>query len=160
MNQIQNGMPLNYLIDRLINIPQADIMITHNAVLHWIGKDPSNVYIVAPDKGAIGKAATVSKMFNCKGVIYAEKERDLATGKIIRTVVKDLPADIADARLLVVDDIGDGFGTFLPLAEELRKYNPTELNIYVTHGIFSRGEDILHPLYDNVWCSVDFRDYK
>ena len=55
-------------------------------------------------------------------------------------------------KVLVVDDIGDGMGTFIPLAEELKKSNSAVLpDVYVTHGIFSKGLDILTGLYGKVF---------
>lgn len=146
-------------IERLINVHQAELIAKNDSLVHWIGKDPTNTYIVAPDKGSIEKAKVVANAFNCRGVIFAEKERDLATGKIIRTFVKDLPINIADSRLLVVDDICDGGRTFIELAKVLLPYSK-EMSLYVTHGIFSQGETELLQFYDNIWCSVDFSDYK
>jgi len=157
-------------IDRLINIHQAEIMITNAAVVNWLAHDPSMTYIVAPDKGSVDKAKAVAKAFDCRGVIFAEKERDLTTGKIIRTFVKDLPSDVHDCRLLVVDDICDGGRTFVELGKVLPYCK--DLSLYVTHGIFSQGKNaLLSPgndydfpqltgVYNNVWSAIDFKEYK
>ena len=152
------------LLNNCVITPRTTCMQRHTELYDWIcrkGWEGKPLYLVSPDAGSVKKSYDIAKTFpQFKGIIFAEKIRDIATGRIQKTTIADIPADIAEARVLVCDDIGDGFGTFLPLAEQLRAHNPMELNIYVTHGIFSRGEDILHPLYDNVWCSVDFRKYQ
>jgi len=43
---------------------------------------------------------------------------------------------------IIVDDICDGGGTFIGLAEELRRRNAASLYLYVTHGIFSKDADV------------------
>lgn len=151
------------MLDRCVNVPSEDLMI-NNPVYKWLtDNDYADipVYLVSPDAGAAEKSLAIKSKFpQIKDIIYAQKVRDPLTGEILKTVVNDVPKDISRAKLLICDDIGDGFGSFLPLAQQLREHKPLEINIYVTHGIFSRGETILHPLFDNVWCTVDFRKYQ
>lgn len=44
---------------------------------------------------------------------------------------------------LIVDDICDGGGTFIGLAEELKRKNAGKIYLAVSHGIFSKGIDKL-----------------
>jgi len=161
-------------IERVIVKSQAELMQEHDELYAWIcrgGWDMNPMYLVCPDKGATKKVLEIANRFpQFKGIIYAEKERDLATGKIIRTVVKDLPSDIADAKLLVADDICDGGRTFIELAKVLPECR--DLSLYVTHGIFSAGMGVLKrnredglykgycPGFDNVWSTINFKEYK
>jgi len=46
---------------------------------------------------------------------------------------------------MIVDDICDGGATFILLAKELYAAGAKEVNLFVTHGIFSKG---LIPLYE------------
>lgn len=148
------------LIDRCINVPSEDLMINNDVYQWMVNHDfvDTPIYLVSPDAGSVEKSKAIKAKFpQIKDIIFAEKVRDPLTGQILKTVVNEVPEDISDSVLLICDDIGDGFGSFLPLAEQLRAHNPREINIYVTHGIFSRGAEILRPLFDNVWCTIDFR---
>jgi len=153
-------------LDRVIVRSQADILKTNAHVRYWASQSPADAqdkvptYLVSPDAGSLKKIYTVAKELPYfKGIIIGEKERDLATGKIIRTVVRYMPPDIANARLLVVDDICDGGRTFIELGKVLRPHCK-ELNLYVTHGIFSQGMEVFEPFFDNVWCNTNFKDYE
>lgn len=95
--------------------------------------------IVYPDLGALRK---YSKLYTQYHSISGEKTRDKLTGYI--TSYK-LNGECAGRRALIVDDICDGGATFVLLAKELKAQGAKEVNLFVTHGIFSKG---VHPLYD------------
>lgn len=150
------------LIDRCIPVQRYTLMRQHEAMYDAIAKGgwAGNLYLVSPDAGAVKKSYEIAKYFpQFKGIIFAEKVRDTATGQIVKTVVKDLPDDVEKAHLIVCDDICDGGRTFIELAKVTRQYCD-KMSLYVTHGIFSQGLDALLPYYDNVWCTVDFSEYK
>lgn len=118
-----------------------------------IAYNPSEYILVSPDAGAIKKTEKLAEKFGFKGVAYANKTRNTRTGKISGCTVDRLIIDgephrvdtLLGMKLLVVDDICDGGYTFTQLAEVLNSYNPASLELYVTHGIFSKG---LEPLYE------------
>lgn len=93
------------------------------------------VGVIAPDKGAHDRAAAAARVMGVP-VYQAEKTRDFNTGKLSGfRMVDELPTE---GKLLIVDDICDGGGTFLGLAEATGL--PKErLDLWVTHGIFSKG---------------------
>ena len=149
-------------IDRCIVRNQWELMAEHNELYNWIcrGGDTKPMYLVSPDKGATKKVLEIAKKFpQFDGIIYADKERDLFTGNIIRTVVKEVPKDINDAKLLVADDIIDGGRTFIELAKVLRPLC-AEMSLYATHGILSQGIKVFEPYYSNVWSTITFSDYQ
>lgn len=152
------------LIDRCIVEKSCVLMQKHIGLWSWICKeyaDGTPLYLVSPDAGAVKKTYEIAKKFpQFKGIIFAEKVRDVATGNIVRTSIGQLPDDFCDAKLLICDDICDGGRTFIELGKVLKAYNPKEMNLYVTHGIFSQGEDILHSVFENVWCTIKFKDYQ
>lgn len=93
------------------------------------------VGVIAPDKGAHDRAAAAAKVMGVP-VYQAGKTRDEATGKLSGfEMIDELPKD---GKLLIVDDICDGGGTFLGLvgATGLPK---DRVDLWVTHGIFSKG---------------------
>jgi ribose-phosphate pyrophosphokinase len=100
--------------------------------------------IIAPDAGAAKKAQAIATAYG-KPLVQCLKTRE-ADGRINVRVLEH----VADKKCLVVDDICDGGGTFLALASELNGMLPSELNLFVTHGIFSKGKDELLDHYDNV----------
>lgn len=109
----------------------------------------SGCVLVSPDAGALKKIYRYAKECNGVKVVRADKTRDTATGAITGTVVYSEHLDYQN--LLVVDDILDGGGTFIPLAAELRKITTGTVNLLVTHGIFTKGVDIMQGVFDNIF---------
>lgn len=111
-------------------------------------------YIVAPDQGASKKCEDFAKRVGAAGVITCAKNRDLKTGKIIGfRVIDDVPQN---ADLLVLDDLADGSGTFVLVAQELRKNKPSRLDLAVTHGLFTKGTKVVTDIYDKVFTTNSF----
>ena len=106
-------------------------------------------YIIAPDNGAVKKASKIAEKFKLP-LITCLKERDLATGHIIKYRILD-PIE-KPGKALIVDDICDGGATFNILAKSLKEDTPvTEISLYVTHGIFSKGLDKLFENIDHIY---------
>ena len=118
------------------------------SLVSYSGSD-SNVIVVAPDKGAESRADSVREWFNFPKTVFATKVRETDTGKILETRVPDV--SYLGKRLLIVDDICDGGRTFIELAKVLRTYNPKSIDLYVTHGIFSKGFESFGNLIDNFY---------
>lgn len=91
-----------------------------------------------PDKGALTK---YSKVYSALTHIYGEKVRDQLTGNITSY---ELIGDPAGKSVLIVDDICDGGMTFKILAKDLLAKGARDVNLFVTHGIFSKGLKTLH----------------
>jgi ribose-phosphate pyrophosphokinase len=99
------------------------------------------VGVIAPDKGAHDRAAAAALVMGVP-VYTAGKTRDFATGKLTGFHMEDELPDTG--KFLVVDDIIDGGRTFVGLAEAIHSKQPgVELDLWVTHGIFSKGLDTL-----------------
>ena len=102
----------------------------------------NEITLVSPDAGAEKKILKVAQYFGGLDIIHASKVRDTRTGNITETKINDNP--YPDGKdLLIVDDICDGGFTFIKLAEQLKRLNPRSINLYVTHGIFSKGYQVL-----------------
>lgn len=104
---------------------------------------------VAPDAGARKRVSELARVFGAE-VVYADKVRDLMTGKLSGTRVPDV---LPERPLLVIDDLCDAGGTFLLLADALRAKTSQPLYLYVTHGLFTRGLDTLKTKYDRVFAA-------
>lgn len=116
-------------------IPQWDIVKKAAGLLV---KDPE-VVIVSPDAGAYKKVAKLIQ--DDLRIALGTKVRD-ATGSVTRTEVWS-PESLAGRTCLIVDDICDGGRTFTNLATALKDEGAAKVILYVTHGIFSRGYDVL-----------------
>lgn len=90
--------------------------------------------VIAPDKGAVRRAYLASGVLDTS-LLQAEKTRDFESGKLSGFSIEGINPE---KRYLVVDDICDGGGTFIGLAEAtgLPKEN---LDLYVSHGVFSKN---------------------
>lgn len=135
-------------------LSQADIISDYNPLADEIGRD--NLMVVAPDKGATEKAQRVADVcFSTLRVAQGSKVRDPESGKLT-----GFDVDVQDFQgkdLLIVDDICDGGGTFIGLAEVLKERNCGSLSLYVTHGIFSNGFKELAKVFDKVYTTDSFR---
>lgn len=173
------------LINNCLVESQSLLMSKHDEMCHWLATRSEPTYLVSPDAGASKKVYDIFNKFgrgNFAGIVFAEKRRDLATGKIIKTNVT-VPCDeegnclIDGANLLIADDICDGGRTFIELAKVLVPYAPKSMSLYVTHGIFSQGLSVLKKEeaysksepdkilniggpFDNVWSTINFAEAK
>lgn len=107
-------------------------------IIHYINEKTAADLFCYPDKGAKEK---YSEIFFFQPSIYGEKIRDQASGFITSY---ELFGDPKDKSILIVDDICDGGATFVYLSQALIKAGAKEVNLFVSHGIFSKG---LKPLY-------------
>ena len=118
------------------------------------------VGIIAPDKGAEDRALAFRDTFYPEaGFIQADKTRDFATGALTGYKIPKL-TDIG--RYIIVDDICDGGGTFNLLANAFDNDlvgNKSKLELFVSHGIFSKGVRALSPKIEHItttnsWCDL------
>lgn len=131
-----------------LNFHEVEILDPHSEIALDLIKNSKAIYpkqtlskIVAelksdiicyPDKGAVTK---YTKIYS-RNYIYGEKVRDQLTGNITSYKVV---GECKGKKVLIVDDICDGGMTFKILAKDLLAMGATEVNLFVTHGIFSKG---------------------
>ena len=139
------------LIDNCVDKSQAQILVgTELSVAIRKGE----IVLVSPDNGAIKKTRSIAKAHGGELIVRCDKKRDISTGQIVLTEVFDRELVRRLDHLLIVDDICDGGGTFLGLASKLKELNPTiKLDLYITHGFFTKGIDILLEVYDNIYTT-------
>lgn len=143
------------LIDRCVNVKTCSLIHSMPIVAE---------ILVSPDAGANKKVFELAKAYPDKftRVIRADKTRDVKTGAITGTEV--YCEDLKGQSVLIVDDIGDGLRTFVELGKKLKEKNAGKVILFITHGIFSKGVDILEGSIDivysaNIWKeNVDGRN--
>ncbi len=147
---------------QLTNVPAMPWLDRYLAPLRTRTDQP--VWFVAPDKGArtrtAAAAAALSRSDRPIGVVHCEKVRDPVSGKLQGfRVADDGPHALgSDPLVVVVDDICDGGGTFLGVAQALRtNFGPVPLHLWTSHGIHSKGLDELAGQFATIGCTDSFR---
>jgi ribose-phosphate pyrophosphokinase len=125
-----------------------------DAVIKVIG---NNVKLISPDGGALKKIYKVSEFLGGVEVVECSKSRDVKTGRL--SGFKVYNEDLQGADCLIVDDICDGGGTFVGLAEELKKKNAGKLYLAVSHGIFNKGFAVL-DCFEKIFTTNSFKDFE
>jgi len=133
------------LIDRIYNMTVTELVCHKNssirkAIESEIAVD-KQITIVAPDTGASKRIIEIPTLLKADAFITLQKHRDVTNGNITIEPVAKQHNGVA----VIIDDICDGGATFIQAAKVLREAGFTEVWLYVTHGIFSKG---LHPLFE------------
>lgn len=122
--------PHSEIADRLINNFSAIYPVKRIIEIYESLEKPLLVY---PDKGAMTKYSKLVKF----EYITGDKVREPLRGKIIHY---GLSGSISEGRnVLIVDDLCDGGATFIQLAGILKQKGAGDINLYITHGLFTRG---------------------
>lgn len=142
----------------------VEVIPQHQCFIETVGKDiQSGDIMVSPDKGAQDKVYRLQQSLDVRVIathlIIAAKERDPNTGRILETRLPEVVPKLEGKTCWIVDDICDGGGTFIPLAEKLKKAGASKVNLYVTHGIFAKGLDLFNGFIDNIYCYQTIATY-
>lgn len=92
--------------------------------------------LVIPDNGALKKLDGLP----FKDQVIGRKHRDTSTGRL---EFRGIDGDVHGKNCLIVDDICDGGGTFIMLSKALYEAGASSVELFVTHGIFSKGLQVL-----------------
>ena len=148
-----------------LNIPFVHILDTHSDVSlalvnnstklkadEYINKtitdiNNKNIVLVSPDSGAYKRVFSLAESLNLP-LVAANKFRDL-DGKITLNIT----GDVKDKECLIIDDIADGGFTFYLLAKQLKEQGASKVYLYVTHGYFNKGFELLKEYIDHIYCT-------
>ncbi|HEY9758516.1 MAG TPA: hypothetical protein V6C97_25345 [Oculatellaceae cyanobacterium] len=123
--------------------------IRHNLTAHGAEK----LTLLFPDEGAKKRYGELSQSLSL-GALHCSKVRDKVTGKLSKFSVPE-KHEFTTANVLLIDDICDGGGTFIGIAEALKGHD-LRLSLYVTHGIFSKGLEPLTRRFDTIYTTDSF----
>lgn len=126
---------LDWIDNSNATYPQKLVEQVAQEMDYTIGTGSGCTIFCYPDKGALTKYSKVYEQ-SYRPHIYGEKVRDQLTGNILSYQVV---GDCAGKNVLIVDDIVDGGATFKLLAKDLLAAGAKEVNLFATHGIFSKG---------------------
>lgn len=139
-------------------LDRVEVITNHDFIRNVVSKIGKDLVLISPDGGALKKIYKVAEALGGVPVVECSKVRDVATGKLKSfSVYTD---DLAGKTCLLVDDICDGGGTFIGLAEALKQKNAGDLYIAVSHGIFSKGLDVLNQWFKAVFTTNSIRDWE
>lgn len=131
-------------------------VINNHSFISEVVKDlPDDLILISPDAGASKKIIKLATALQMNQVVECGKNRDVKTGAL--SGFKVPVADLKGKPCLIVDDICDGGGTFMGLAEELQQSNVGELFLAVSHGIFSKGTQELDKYFKKIYTTDSFR---
>lgn len=160
---IINAMQLNkvFVFDAHSEVTPAllnncTVIPNYSFIQEVVKRVGENVKLISPDGGALKKIYKVSEFLGGVEVVECSKSRDVKTGKL--SGFKVYNDDLEGMDCLIVDDICDGGGTFVGLAEELKKKNAGKLYLAVSHGIFNKGFEVL-DCFDKIFTTNSFKDF-
>lgn len=111
-----------------------------------------------PDAGAVKRCYGNGKPAD--SVLVGNKVRDIETGKIISIGISN-PEALNGRHILLVDDLCDGGGTFCGLANAIRELNKdVKISIAVNHMVNPKGIENLSKVFDQVYFSNSYKDWK
>jgi ribose-phosphate pyrophosphokinase len=161
---IINAMQLNkvFVFDAHSEVTPAlvnncEVILNHTFIQEVLKVIGENVKLISPDGGALKKIYKVSEFLGGVDVVECSKSRDVKTGRL--SGFKVYEDDLNGMDCLIVDDICDGGGTFVGLAEELKKKNAGKLYLAVSHGIFNKGFEVL-DCFDKIFTTNSFKDFE
>ena len=105
--------------------------------------------VLAPDKGSVDKAKSIADYLGIP-IFYCGKERDITTGKIIKSTIPER-VNFKGKKVLIPDDICDGGYTFIKLAELLKESGVKIVDLYITHLIASKGLGVFKGFIDEIY---------
>ena len=161
---IINGLQLNkvFVFDAHSEVTPAlvnncEVIPNHTFIQQVLKVIGENVKLISPDGGALKKIYKVSEFLGGVDVVECSKSRDVKTGRL--SGFKVYEDDLNGIDCLIVDDICDGGGTFVGLAEELKKKNAGKLYLAVSHGIFNKGFEVLN-CFDKIFTTNSVKDFE
>lgn len=98
-----------------------------------------------PDKGASQRGYSIDP--DVYGTVTLAKKRNQTTGEIEGLKFENkLGANLTGLVVTIIDDLCDGGRTFIEGAKILKEAGASKVFLYTTHGIYSKGTQIL---FDN-----------
>lgn len=138
-------------------LDNCEVISNHAFIAEVLKKIGNEVKLISPDGGALKKIYKVSEHLGGIDVVECSKSRDVKTGKLSGFKVYD--DNLQGMDCLIVDDICDGGGTFIGLAEELKNKNAGKLYLAVSHGIFNKGFEAMKA-FEKIFTTDSFREFE
>lgn len=143
-------------------IDRCNVVHVDDIWLHHFDADPLDYRaVIAPDAGAYKRAKRIADLLHLP-IKQALKKRDVSTGKLNGFECESLedlfhdneaePGSLDVPKVLVIDDLCDGGGTFIGLGEVLEARG-VDADLFVTHGLFTKGTRDIGAWYQKIICT-------
>lgn len=144
------NFPLVTIVDPHSNVAPALIdrchVVPSKTILSLIKLPREYDAVIAGDTSYVARAHQIAQKLGIKRVLHSWKHRDITTGKLTSFGLE--PSEGIQTAL-VADDLCDGGGTFEGLGQILNERD-ISADLYVSHGIFSKGLKGLLQRYYNI----------
>jgi len=173
--------PHSYVLEACINnfskIDNKDL-IDHTFKDYFLSKGHTHrkqenidkILLVSPDAGALKKIYGVAQHIGYQSdVIVATKYRNPITGQIEKT---NVPMSVNDAHkdVFIIDDIGDGFGTFVEIAKTIQQVRNLSSSVkpehfgknylVITHSIQEAGIIRALNVFEKIYTTNSINDWE
>jgi len=153
------------LINNCVNLDNHTFVykVVRDILFNMDFDDTKHLAIVAPDAGAVKKIYKVTEMLTNAfpevefSLVTCDKVRNLKTMEIERTQVY---AKNVYSNALIIDDICDGGRTMIEVAKVLKEKGCDNVNMCVSHGIFSKGFGVFNDLFHMIYSSRSFQSLE
>lgn len=113
--------------------------------------------VLSPDVGAYKEVNELALTYKAKNpVATGFKHRNLETGEITGVTIH---GNLTNKNVVIIDDICDGGRTFIELAKLAKTkelYDAKSVELIVTHGLFTKGLDVLKPYIDKIYTTDSY----
>ena len=147
--------------------PHSDVTLKLLNCNSFLNKHPnwgilrgSEIQLCFPDKGARDRYSDLYETKWSLPILLGKKVRNQDTGKIESIIIEN-PEDYQRGHtIMVVDDLCDAGGTFLGIAEAIKKIDAkAKLEINVIHMVNRKGIENLSKTYDKVYFTNSYKDW-
>ncbi len=113
--------------------------------------DYSNMFVIAPDAGAVSRANLYANIFNCD-MGFFRKERDLSKivdGKALIVEHQFVGGNLENKAAIIVDDMIASGESMLKCCLEAKKRGATKVYLMVSFSLFTNGIKLFEEAYNN-----------
>lgn len=119
-------------------INNVHVFSSHHYIQAALDALKTEAVLISPDAGAEKRSNKHFKNHKFLDLVYCYKQRNTKTGELTGFSVR--AENLEKRPCVIIDDICDGGGTFIGLAQELKNRGAGSVTLVVAHGIFSKNK--------------------
>jgi ribose-phosphate pyrophosphokinase len=117
--------------------------------------DKEKAVVIYPDIGASIRHDLSKSNPNFKDSLFSSKLRD-GQGRVVKLTLHPNPRICINRNVVIVDDLCDGGATFINIAKQLEDIPMQSLSLMVTHGVFSKGVELLLNYFTDIYTTDSY----
>ena len=135
-----------------------ELINNSEALMSKVEIDDKKTQTCYPDAGAKKRYFNIFK--HNRIPITCKKVRDVNTGNLLKFDIEDKGNYRKGDKIIVVDDLCDGGGTFLGIHNILKDLEPTSCSLWITHAVQKAGIEKVAAVYDKVYITDSYKDWS